>query len=77
MTNMGLRNQQTSFLHFERTAHGLRGDVILPNGAKLDCTTWASKAEVVSMAQTICRANKAFGRLVISPNNYQQEIIKI
>ncbi len=74
---MGLRNQQTSYLHFERTAHGLRGDVTLPNGCKMDCMTWASQREVIDVANTICRANGAFGRLVISPNTRQQQIIKI
>lgn len=74
---MGLRNQKTSFLHFERTSRGLRGDVILPNGAKLDCMTWASKREVIDVANTICRANGAFGRLIVSPNTMQQEVIKI
>jgi hypothetical protein len=74
---MGLRNQKTSFLTFERTAHGLRGDLVLHNGAKLDCMTWASKREVVDMAQTMCRANQAFGRLIISANTVNQEVIKI
>lgn len=73
----GLRNQQTSTLSFERTAHGLRGDVVLPNGCKIDCLTWASKREVVDFAQTVCRANMAFGRLIVSEGLHQVQVIKI
>lgn len=76
---MSLRNQQTAFLHFERTQHGLRGDLILANGAKLDCGTWASKREVVDIASTMVRCNAPGGRnrLVCSPNTFQQEVYKL
>lgn len=73
----GLRNQQTSKLSFERTQFGLRGDVTLPNGAIIDCLTWDSKQEVIDFAYTVCRANCAFGRLIVSEGMRQIEVLKV
>lgn len=74
---MGLRNQLTSTLSFTRTQFGLQATVVLPNGHEMETMFWDSKKDVVNNAVSICKANKAFGRLVLSPGTLQQEVIKI
>jgi hypothetical protein len=72
-----MRIQATSLCNFTRTVRGLKATVTLPNGFKMETTTWDSKRLVLDEAVTICKVNKAFGRLIVSPGQRQQEVIKI
>lgn len=74
---MGLRNQLTSVATFDRTTFGLKAIVILPNGFQMETMTWDSKRDVINNLVSICRANMAFGRLVLSAGTMQQEVIKV
>lgn len=72
-----MRIQATSLVNFERGSYGLKARVTLPNGFQMVTCTWDSAKMVLDEAQTICRANKAFGRMIVSPGTRQQQVIKI
>lgn len=74
---MGLRNQTTSTASFERTPFGLKASVTLPNGFVMETMTWETKRDVINNCVSICRANRAVGRLIISAGTRQQEVFKL
>lgn len=73
-----MRVQATSLCNFKRTVTGaLSAIVTLPNGFQMETSAWDSKRMVLDHAATICRANQAFGRLIVSPGTRQQEVVRI